>query len=317
VRTVNELVADGARAELATEPFVTRSGELPSGSVLFSEDDERALRSAGREAGLWFEPGRGSLPAREPIERVPRIACLCSALERWALQARLGFVADQWTNTTIRNAASDPLVNYDVIYNTTQAYPADTPQNATLRARYEAFFARGGGYVGARINGARFVAPAEAAAQLTGLEAESQGGASSLGKATEDVEPLIESFGRVGSAFQPNVSGIVFWDNEQGRDSPIVGAYPDRDTALVEVPVWFTDVPSDVTVDGRLPESDYLASGHWPNPDPSAGGSPVIVHGPNESGTARITLFGIDPLFRAHPERSFPAVAGGFYWGDI
>jgi hypothetical protein len=317
VRTVNELVADGARAELATEPFVTRSGELPSGSVLFSEDDERALRSAGREAGLWFEPGRGSLPAREPIERVPRIACLCSALERWALQARLGFVADQWTNTTIRNAASDPLVNYDVIYNTTQAYPADTPQNATLRARYEAFFARGGGYVGARINGARFVAPAEAAAQLTGLEAESQGGASSLGKATEDVEPLIESFGRVGSAFQPNVSGIVFWDNEQGGDSPIVGAYPARDTALVEVPVWFTDVPSDVTVDGRLPESDYLASGHWPNPDPSAGGSPVIVHGPNESGTARITLFGIDPLFRAHPERSFPAVANGFYWGDI
>jgi hypothetical protein len=113
------------------------------------------------------------------------------------------------------------------------------------------------------------------------------------------------------------VSGIVFWDNEQGGDSPIVGAYPARDTALVEVPVWFTDVPSDVTVDGRLPESDYLASGHWPNPDPSAGGSPVIVHGPNESGTARITLFGIDPLFRAHPERSFPAVANGFYWGDI
>jgi hypothetical protein len=80
--------------------------------------------------------------------------------------------------------------------------------------------------------------------------------------------------------------------------------------------VWFTDVPADVTVDGRLPDSDYLASGHWPNPDPSAGGSAIIVHGPNTANTARFALFGIDPLFRAHPERSFPAVSAGFYWSD-
>jgi hypothetical protein len=317
VRTVNELVAGGAQARLAVEPFETRFGGMPAGSVLFSEDDRGALRSAGRNAGLWFEPVAGFLPDREPIERVPRIACLCSALERWALEERLGFVADQWSNTSIRNAANDPLLNYDVIYNTNQSYPADTPQNATLRARYEAFFARGGGYVGARINGAAFVAPPEATAQVAGLQAEWQGRASNPGKATENVEPLIESFGRVGSAFQFDVSGIVFWNNEESENSPIVGAYPARDTALVEDPVWFTDVPADVTVDGRLPQSDYLASGHWPNPDPSAGGSPIIVHGPNESGTARITLFGIDPLFRAHPERSFPAVASGFYWGDI
>ena len=67
------------------------------------------------------------------------------------------------------------------------------------------------------------------------------------------------------------MSGIIRWDNEGGENSPITGAYPDRDTALVEDPVWFTHVPSDVLVDGRLPASDYLASGHWPNPDPSAG----------------------------------------------
>ena len=318
VRTINELVGDGVGAQLATEPFETASGEIPAGSALFSAADEQALSSAGGQAGVWFEPVSGALPDREPIERVPRIACLCSALERWALEERLGFVSDRtWSNSSIGAAASDPLANYDVIYNTTQTYPADRRQNATVRARYEAFFARGGGYVGARINGAAFVAPAEGTAQVAGLQAEWQGRASSPGKATENVEPLIESFGRVGSVFQFDVSGIVYWDNEQREQSPIVGVYPARDTALVEDPVWFTDVPSDITVDGRLPESDSLASGHWPNPDPSAGGSPIIVHGPNESGTARITLFGIDPLFRAHPERSFPAVAGGFYWGDI
>jgi hypothetical protein len=317
VRTANELIADGVPARLATEPFETRSGDLPAGSILFADSRRADIRRAGRDAGVWFEPVDGFLPRREAIERVPRIACLCSALENWALEQRLGFSADQYTNNTINTAASDPLVNYDVIYNTNQGYPADTPANANVRARYAAFFGRGGGYVGARISGANFVAPETGGAQLAGLQAVSQGKRSQAGKATEDVEQLLETFGRVTPVLQEDVSGIVFWENEGGEGSPITGAYPGRDTALVEDPVWFTDVPEDVDVDGRLPASDFLASGHWPNPDPSAGGSPMIVHGPNTANTARITLFGIDPLFRAHPERSFPAVSEGFYWGDI
>jgi hypothetical protein len=317
VRTANELIGDGAPARLALEPFETRSGDMPVGSILFADSARAQLRAAGRDAGIWFEPVDGLLPRREAIERVPRVACLCSALENWALETRLGFSADQFTNNSINTAPADPLANYDVIYNTNQSYPADTPANATVRSRYAAFFARGGGYVGARVNGASFVAPDTGGSQLAGLQAEWQGRSSQAGKATEDVEELIESFGRVTPAFQLNVSGIVYWDNEGRESSPITGAYPDRDTALVEVPVWFTDVPGDITVDGRLPASDYLASGHWPNPDPSAGGSPIIIHGPNTANTARITLFGIDPLFRAHPERSFPAVSEGFYWGDI
>jgi hypothetical protein len=311
VRTVNELVGAGVTARLATEQFETRQGDMPAGSVLFRSTARAQLRAAGRAAGLWFEPVRGLLPAREPIERVPRIACLCSAYENWALEQRLGFSSDQLDNDTVATAPADPLLDYDVIYNTSEGYPED----ATAAARYQAFFARGGGYVGARIDGAEFLQGG--AAQLQGLEARSQGRRSTLGKATERVDDLLESFGRATPAVQFDVSGIVYWDNE-GRDtSPITGAYPRRDTALVEDPVWFTDVPAPLTVDGRLPASGYLASGHWPNPDPTAGGSPVIVHGPNDDNTARITLFGIDPLFRAHPERSFPAVSEGFYWGDL
>jgi zinc carboxypeptidase len=326
VRTANELIGNGVPARLALEPFETRSGDMSAGSILFAESARAQIRAAGREAGLWFEPVDGLLPQREPIERVPRIACLCSALEDWALEARLGFSADRFTNTSVGSALTNPLLNYDVIYNTNQGYPTDDPVEdtpeelavkAAARERYAAFFAGGGGYVGARISGAEFVAPETGGSQLAGLEAEWQGRSSQAGKATEQVDQLLETFGRVGAIVQEDVSGIIYWDNEAGESSPITGAYPNRDTALVEDPVWFTDVPEDVTVDGRLPASDYLASGHWPNPDPSAGGSPVIIHGPNTAGTARITLFGIDPLFRAHPERSFPAVSEGFYWGDI
>jgi hypothetical protein len=296
VRTANELIADGVPARLATEPFETRDGDLPAGSILFAESRRADIRRAGRDAGIWFEPVTGFLPDREAIERVPRIACLCSALENWALEQRLGFSADQFTNNSINTAPSDPLVDYDVIYNTSQNYPADTPANANVRARYAAFFAGGGGYVGARVNGANFLAPETGGSQLAGLQAEWQGKRSQAGKASENVEELIESFGRVTPAFQFDVSGIIYWDNEGGESSPITGAYPGQDTALVEDPVWFTDVPDDVAVEG---------------------GSPIIIHGPNTAGTARVTLFGIDPLFRAHPERSFPAVSEGFYWGDI
>ena len=317
VRTANELIARrraGAARDRSRSRRVTATCR-PAASC--------SRRAAGLTSGapaVTRVSGSSRSPAscrdREAIERVPRIACLCSALENWALETRLGFSADQYTNNTINTAPTDPLVNYDVIYNTSQGYPADTPANANVRARYAAFFAGGGGYVGARINGANFVAPETGGSQLAGLAAESQGKRSQAGKATEDVDSLLESFGRVTPVLQEDVSGIVYWDNEGRESSPITGAYPDRDTALVEDPVWFTDVPEDVAVDGRLPASDFLASGHWPNPDPSAGGSPVIVHGPNTAGTARITLFGIDPLFRAHPERSFPAVSEGFYWGD-
>jgi hypothetical protein len=317
VKAINNLIGSGVAAQLATEQFESRSGEaLPAGSVIFPLRGRAQLRAAGRSAGLWFEPiRRRELPAREPIERVPRIACLCSALENWALR-QLGFSADQFTNSSINSAPENPLTGYDAIYNTSQGYPADTPENATVRARYSAFFGAGGGYVGARLSGANFLVQGDAG-QLSGLAMESQGSRSEFGRATERVDQLLEQFGRVTPAFQEDVSGIILWDNEGGANSPIVGSYPSRDTGLVEDPVWFPDVPQDVTVDGRLPASDFLASGHWPKPHPSAAGSAIIVHGPNSANTARITLFGIDPLFRAHPERSFPAVAAGFYWGDI
>jgi hypothetical protein len=316
VRAINQLISTGLEADVAIEAFESSSGGvLPAGTVIFPADASAQLESVGQAAGLWFETVGAEDPVSEPVEGVPSIACLCSALENWALR-QLGFTSDQWSNSTINSAPEDPLVNYDVIYNTTEEYPADRPSNETVRARYEAFFASGGGYVGARFDGADFLVGSEAPG-VDGLNFESQGGRSNSGRSTERLRELLTSFASPTPASQEDVSGIVVWNNEGGSQSPIVGAYPPQDTGLVETPVWFTDVPAGVVVDGRLPTGDYLVSGHWPNPDPSAAGAPVIVHGLNDAGTARITLFGIDPLFRAHPERSFPSVASGFYWSDM
>ena len=276
VRTANELIGAGVPARLALESFETRDGDLPAGSILFAESARAQIRAAGRAAGVWFEPVRGLLPRREPIERVPRIACLCSALENWAIETRLGFASDQFTNTSINTAPADPLANYDVIYNTNQSYPAGHAGERD-RARPLRRLLRGRRRLrrSARQRRRASWRPRRAARSSPASRPESQGKRTEAGKATEDVESLLESFGRVTPAFQEDVSGIVLWDNEGRQTSPITGAYPERDTALVEDPVWFTEVPDDVAVDGRLPASDFLASGHWPNPDPSAGGSPV------------------------------------------
>jgi hypothetical protein len=124
VKTINDLLDADLQAELAMEPFESRSGDtLPAGSVIFPLEEKAALRAAGRSAGLWFEPVRGrDLPSREPVEGVPRIACLCSALENWALR-QLGFTSDQWSNEAINSAPGDPLTGYDAIYYTAESYP--------------------------------------------------------------------------------------------------------------------------------------------------------------------------------------------------
>jgi hypothetical protein len=113
-------------------------------------------------------------------------------------------------------------------------YPADTPANANARARLAAFFARGGGYIGAGATGAAFLTDG---GQLTGLTAATRGGA-----------------GR---------SGIVYWNNTGGSGSVVTGAYPAQDTAIFDPPTWFTAVPAGLSVDARFPLTGFFAAGLW------------------------------------------------------
>ncbi len=87
---------------------------------------------------------------------------------------------------------------------------------------------------------------------------------------------------------------------------------------IVDPPTWFTAVPSAFSVDGRLPATGFFAAGLWllDAQSASAPGSAVIAHGPNAAGTARLTVFANNPLYRADPEREWPAVSQAAYWGD-
>ena len=80
---------------------------------------------------------------------------------------------------------------------------------------------------------------------------------------------------------------------------------------------WFTAVPAGASVDARL-AADYFVSGLFPEPRPAgAAGAPVILHGTSTApgGSARVTLFSADPLYRGDPEREWAAFSGAVYWG--
>jgi hypothetical protein len=301
VRALNALVRDGADASLATAAF---SGG-PAGTVVFGSDraTRRALEDAAREFGLDFgKLGSGALPSLKPIERVPRIAVMStfgdpptgSTLANprvdqsvWVLR-ELGFDVEPTSLSQLNNAPTNPLLGFDLLFNTT-GFPAaqnqqGQPINVVARQRIPEFFAAGGDYIGGQSGGATFLT---GAGQVTGLAGPNAGGN-----------------GR---------SGIVYWDNTGGADSVITGAMPARDTAIVDPPTWLSGVPADWAIDARLPASGFFAAGMWPSTTwGTAGGSPIIAHG--ENATSRMVVFANNPLYRADPEREWPMVATAAYW---
>jgi hypothetical protein len=301
VRALNQLVRDGADTSLATAAF---SGG-PAGTAVFDDDraTKRAIEDAAREFGLDFgKLSSGALPSLKPIERVPRIVVMStfgdppagSTLENprvdqsvWVLR-ELGFDVATTSLSQLNNAPTNPLLGYDILFNTV-GFPAaqnqqGQPINVVARQRIPAFFAAGGDYIGGQAGGATFLT---GAGQVTGL---TQGNAGGNGR-----------------------SGIVYWDNTGGANSVITGAMPARDTAIVDPPTWLATVPAGWAVDARLPATGFFAAGMWPaSTYGTAGGSAIIAHGAN--ATSRMVLFANNPLYRADPEREWPMVATAAYW---
>ncbi len=295
VRTLNALMDDGLTAKLALTSFTTPSGRLmPAGSAIFDAGSatKPRLAATGRANDVWFYRTSGAGPATEPIDRKPRILVLTGALNQdvWSLQ-NLGFTPDFMSTAAINSAPTDPLPNYDVIWNT-GGYPSAA--NATARARLQSFFAAGGGYIGA------------------GTE---------WRQLPDERRPRVR-FGRgCGPRSGSGVSGIVNWNNVGGAASPITGASPARDTAIMDPPTWFTSVPATMTADGRFPATagDILASGMWLMTDAQKASTPnaaVIAHGTTTAGAARVTTFAMNPLYRADPEREWSMVGLAAYWAD-
>jgi Zinc carboxypeptidase len=300
IRVANSLIDSGLTAELATAPFSTKSGgSAGAGTLIFPASAAGQLDDAGKDAGVWFHPIKGSLPPREAIDRVPRIAVIVTQLAAsgsttpgvdqnvWSLR-NLGFVADPYTVASLNTAPTDPLPGFDLVFS-----PINWPSaaNPTARARLTDHFARGGGFIGVGANGALFLTNGGQVAGLTAVANSGQGS---------------------------GYSGIIAWNNSGGAGSVITGAYRGTDTAIVDPPTWFPSISGTMTADGSLPLTGFFLSGLAPFDWTAAGapGSAVVAHGTNTAGSARVVSFAMNPLYRADPEREWPMLASATYWVD-
>ncbi len=294
IRAANSLLNAGVNADAATVPFTTSTGgTMPAGTLIFPDDAVGQLEDVADDTGESFH-GIKTLPAREPIQHLPKIAVLTGAVNQdvWTLR-NLAFVADPISTATLNTAVTDPLTGYDVIFNTA-GFPANTPANATSRARLTTFFAGGGGYVGANTNGAAFL--------VNGGQLPSTPG---------DTLTVATQTGG-GPATAASSTGTT----RHRRRASITGAYRSADTAIVDPPSWFTAVPSSLTVDSSLPLTGFFLSGLWRAIAPTAPGAAFVAHGTNTAGTARLTSFAMNPMYRADPEREWPMLASAVYWVD-
>jgi hypothetical protein len=207
----------------------------------------------------------------------------------------VGFVSVSSGSDSLQNAPTDPLLNFDVIYNTGQNWPT----NATARQRLSAFFERGGGYIGTGQSANNF-------AFLTG-------GGLVVGSLTQ--------------ASQLANGGIAVWNNVGGAASGVSGAFPSQDFLYLPANVtYFSSTPIGSTIAGQYhddmvgtppngPSSGFVA-GHWRNRLPDANGAPVIVHGPT-TVDSRYLGFAANPFSRQDAEREWSLIAQSALWSNL
>jgi hypothetical protein len=296
VRAVLDLLRSGIDGWIAE----ASSSRVAAGAVIFgnSPSTVAALDAAGRAAGIVFEPGKGAMPARTRLSEAPRIAVLVNSAAPatndtlWSLRQIFGsdaaFVSTVLGTDSLQNAAVDPLLAYDVIYNAGQNYPSAT--NATAQARLQAFFARGGGYIGTSQSANNF-------AFLTGA-----------GLVSSPITQTSDSAG----------GGIARWNNV-GSSGPLTGGYTAQDFLYLPSNVtYFSATPAGSTVDGRyLPDTTSMfVAGLWLDRDPAAAGAPVAIHG-DTTVASRYAALATNPFSRGDAEREWLWIGQAAFWSNL
>jgi hypothetical protein len=187
---------------------------------------------------------------------------------------QMGFEPISVTHTAF-NGGTRSFDEFDALFVSTTAF---NPLNldATQAAAFADWLAAGGAVVGRGPNGTTFN---NRAGLLEVTEAAGRGDA----------------------------NGIVAVENDPA--SPITGGSPN--SSFVSSPRYFTAVGEGVRVDQRLRDEGFFLAGHWIGQEAAAGHA-VVVSG--VASGAPVTLFGTEPLFRAHPEGMYLQVANALWW---
>ena len=306
-RAISELLQSGIDGAIAEGSFeTTTGGPMPAGSLIFPNDPATAaaIDGAGAAAGLDFERSVGEAePDTTELTAAPKVAILVNSANpapndtseslRAIFGSNASFLSMSAGPNSIQTAEVDPLLDYDVIYNTGQGWPS----NQVARDRLTAFFERGGGYIATNTSSLSFLT----------------GGALVQGSFTQ------------GS--QSAYGGIAKWTNVGGMNSPVTGAFPGEDYLYLPSNVtYFTATPTSSNVDGQyhpdmsgtLPNgpSAGFVSGLWRARTAAPNSAPVIVRGATTLGSRYIAL-ATNPFSRHDAEREWLLIAQAALWSDL
>jgi hypothetical protein len=300
VRAILDLLrTEEVDGEVAEEPFGSATGvPMPSGSLVFDASAAPELEAAGAAAGMFFEPGVGAKPDSTQLDWAPRVAILVDDAApaeddtSWSLRQifglDVGFVSMVMGKGSLERSPTDPLEGFDVIYNLGQAYPSR--QQPTARARLQAFFEGGGGYIGTSVSSANFSFLTNSGLLSSPL---TQGSDSADG-------------------------GIAVWANA-GVAGPLTGGFPAQDFLYLPSNItYFSAWPNDASVDGRYLASaeDLFLAGLWRDRSPDVANAPMIVHG-DTTAESRYLGLSTNPFSRGDAEREWLLIGQAALWSNL
>jgi len=276
IKATNELLARGITLYRAKEPFVDSGRTFGTGTFIIPADQANAKAVANELAtkyGLSIF-GLKAIPNDMSLMRRQRIAVHADEGVRFFLK-EFGFDFTIVTTSDL-NAGID-LSGYDIFIHSGWSY-LWTALNPTGKATLLSFFGGGGHYIGIGRSGAHLNVQA---GLLT----------------------VTYKFGK------SNDNGILRVTYEPA--DPVTAQYPVNSHAFVYGPVWFTDYAG-LTVSAYVEEGEFFVSGFWDEWKTSgAAEKPIVLHG--VKGSSIVTLMGINPTFRAHPEHTFRVLANAIY----
>ena len=193
-----------------------------------------------------------------------------------SLTYALGKLGIAYTSLTTAELNAGAIAGYDLFINQSRSWSG---LSAAGKSAMTAFFTAGGDYIGLARTGSQFAIDAKI---LT----------VSLPTAQSDANAVVK----------------VQYD----LSDPLSAGFRANDYAIAYPPIYFTNLGTGVQVTARYDTGSLVVSGYWPSWTTSpAAGAPLIVHG--SFGTAKVTLIGLDAIFRGHPENTFRLLGNAIF----
>jgi hypothetical protein len=277
IKATNDLLARGVEVYRAEEPFTASGRDFGVGTFIFEAGRGQANSIANELASQY---GLDVFAVDGPPEGATlmdeqRIALLDTGPGVGFALKELGFDCDVVS-------PGEDLSAYDVVINDWWWWE---DLSVGEQASFMAFISGSGDYIGIGVDGIYFAYEAN----------------------------LLNFDYEIGHPwYYWSHNGVLDIDYEP--TDLVVAQYPADSHGFIYGSVWFTSLDPGIEVSASIDGGPFFVSGYWPGWDVSgAAGEPIIVHGTVIS--SEVTLMGINPTFRAHPEHTFRILANAIFNG--